>query len=221
MARPGNSQSDFHSGTERPRAVFFDLGGVLLDWDPRNLYRKLFGDDTEAMEIFLTEVCSPAWHLQQDKGMSVAAACAGLKVQFPLHTELIEAWELRSDEMISGVIEGSAEMLAELKAAGVPCYALSNMERETWGRRLGIYPFLHWFDGYFISALEGVLKPDPRYFELALERFGLEPREVFFIDDREENVASARSLGIMAAQFSGAQAVRAGLSACGLLPSGP
>jgi 2-haloacid dehalogenase len=119
--------------------------------------------------------------------------------------------------MINGVIDGSVQIFADIKQAGVPCYALSNMERENWERRYETYDFLRWFDGYFISGLEGVIKPDPEYFELALERFKFEPQDVFFIDDRTENVDAARTLGIPSIVFRSPETLRAELVDRGLL----
>ncbi len=118
------------------KAVLWDLGGVLLDWDPRHLYRKLFGADVAAMDEFLAHVCSPAWHKQQDLGKSTDEACAELAAEHPGQAEMINAWAQRNEEMVAGVIDGSVEVLAELRAAGLPCYALSNMERDSWQRRL-------------------------------------------------------------------------------------
>jgi 2-haloacid dehalogenase len=200
-----------------PLAVLFDLGGVFLDWDPRYLYRKLFGEDVAAMEDFLANVCTPAWHSEQDRGQSIAEACAERRAKFPQYAELIDAWGERSEEMINGVIDGSVQIFADIKQAGVPCYALSNMERENWERRYETYDFLRWFDGYFISGLEGVIKPDPEYFELALERFKFEPQDVFFIDDRTENVDAARTLGIPSIVFRSPETLRAELVDRGLL----
>jgi 2-haloacid dehalogenase len=169
------------------------------------------------MEEFLARVCTPAWHSQQDAGKNIAQACAELRAEHPEHTALIDAWTERAEEMISGVITGSVEVFAELKAAGVPCYALSNMERENWERRSSIYGFLNWFDGCFISGFEGVIKPDPRFFTLALERFHLEPEACLFVDDRAVNCAAARALGIPAIEFSSAGALRQELVTRGLL----
>jgi 2-haloacid dehalogenase len=205
------------AGPGAPRAVLFDLGGVFLDWDPRYLYRKLFGADVAGMEHFLAHICTPAWHAEQDRGQSIAEAVAERKANYPEYASLIDAWGERAEEMINGVIEGTVEVFAELKEAGVTCYALSNMERENWQPRLGLYPFLHWFDGYFISGLEGVMKPDPAYFKLALERFELSPHEVLFVDDREPNVEAAEALGIPTELFRGPQVLRDELVARGLL----
>jgi 2-haloacid dehalogenase len=201
----------------RPSAVLLDLGGVFLDWDPRYLYRKLFGDDVAGMEDFLANICTPVWHSEQDRGQSIAEACAERRAKFPGHAELIDAWGERAEEMVRGVIQDSVDLFAELKATGVPCYALSNMERENWERRTEIYDFLGWFDGYFISGLEGVIKPDPEYFRRALERLDLQPDEVLFIDDRPENTAAAGALGIPAVVFTTPEALRGELVGRGLL----
>jgi 2-haloacid dehalogenase len=190
---------------------------VFLDWDPRYLYRKLFGDDVAGMEDFLANICTPVWHSEQDRGQSIAEACAERRAKFPGHAELIDAWGERAEEMVRGVIQGSVDLFAELKATGVPCYALSNMERENWERRTEIYDFLGWFDGYFISGLEGVIKPDPEYFRRALERLDLQPDEVLFIDDRPENTAAAGALGIPAVVFTTPEALRGELVGRGLL----
>lgn len=191
-----------------------------MDWDPRYLYRKLFAGDEAAMEHFLTNVCTPAWHAEQDLGRSVVEACTALAAQHPEHAPFVLAWAERSEEMIGGVIAGSVALLGELRAAGVACYALSNMEPENWQKRRRAYEFLSWFDGWFISGLEGVAKPDPRFFELALQRFGLAASEVFFIDDKEANVLAARSVGIAGAVFEGAGVLRGQLARLGLPVAG-
>ena len=195
----------------------FDLGGVLIEWDPRHLYRKLFGDDEAAMDDFLARVCSPQWHAQQDLGKATAAACAELAAEHPGQAEMINAWAVRNEEMLAGVISGSVEVLAELRAAGTACYALSNMEKESFQRRLQLYDFLSWFDGCFISSFEGVMKPDLEYFERALARFGLSPADCLFIDDRAQNIEAARSLGIPAVLFGSPEQLRAELEGRGLL----
>ncbi len=202
------------------KAVLWDLGGVLLQWDPRFLYRKLFGADVDGMEDFLANVCTPSWHAQQDLGRPIAEACAELSLEYPGHAELILAWAERNEEMVNGPVEGSVELLEEVVGAGVPCYALTNMERESFERRVQRYDFFELFDGYFVSSHEGVMKPDPRFFELALERFGLVPEETLFTDDRVENVTAAGELGMPATVFRDAATLRRELVARGPCPSG-
>ncbi len=204
------------TGARPPKAVLWDLGGVFLDWNPRYLYRELFAGDDAAMEDFLTNVCSPAWHAEQDLGRSVVEACASLAAEYPEQASLIMAWGERSEDMIGGVISGTVDLLRELRAAGVPCYALSNMEVESWEKRRCIYEFISWFDGHFISGVERVAKPDRRYFELALTRFGLRAADLLFIDDREVNVEAAAGVGVQAIVFKDPEALRRELVARGL-----
>ncbi len=198
----------------------FDLGGVFIDWDPRHLYRKLFGGDEQAMELFLATVCTPEWHAQQDLGKPVAEACAELAARYPGQAALVWAWAERNEEMVGGVLEGSVQVLTDLKAAGVPCYALSNMEREAWERRLGLYDFLRAFDGYVISSLVGLAKPDPRIFALAIEKFSLEPERTLFVDDRQANVDVAAALGFQALVFRSPEGLREELGRAGLALAG-
>lgn len=198
------------------RAVVFDLGGVLLDWDPRYLYRKLFDDET-AMERFLSEVCTLEWHRANDLGASPEDTCGPLAAAHPELAEAIWAWTGRSEEMLAGPIEGSVEVLRELRDAGVPCYALTNMERHTYPVRRERFAFLRWFDGAVVSSFEGVAKPDPRIFELLLERFGLKASETALIDDSAVNVAAARAVGLRAVRFESPEQLRRWLENAGLL----
>jgi 2-haloacid dehalogenase len=196
--------------------IVFDLGGVLLDWDPRHLYRKLF-DDEVAMERFLSEVCTLEWHRAHDLGVPTERSCAALAAAHPDQAELIWAWARRSEEMIAGPIDGSVEILASLRAAGVPCYALTNMERETYPVRREKFAFLRWFDGTVVSGLEGVAKPDARIFTLLLERFDLAPERTVMIDDSPANVESARRAGMHALEFQSPARLRRWLTDAGLL----
>jgi 2-haloacid dehalogenase len=182
-------------------AVVFDLGGVLLDWDPRHLYRRLFADPDE-MEDFLARICTPDWHRAHDLGEDVTESCRRLARQHPRHRDMIMAWVDPGDEMTAGQIDEAVGVLAELRAGGVPCLVLSNMEPETFTARLDRFPFMNWFDGYVISGLEGVAKPDPRIFQLLLHRYRLEPAATVFIDDSPVNVETARGLGMTAVRYT-------------------
>ena len=203
--------------TGRARAIVFDLGGVLLDWNPRYLYRKLFGGDDAAMERFLAEVCTMEWHHANDLGVPPERTCAELAQAHPDQAELIWAWPNRSEEMISGPIQGTVAILSELTAAGVPCYALTNMERETYPRRRERFEFMRWFDGTVVSGFEGVAKPDPAIFELLLDRFDLDRSTTVLIDDSPANVQAARSVGMQAVQFESPEQLRRWLEHAGLL----
>ena len=204
-------------GQSPVEAVVFDLGGVLLDWDPRHLYRKLFADEGE-MELFLAEICSPAWHAPHDRGVSTAGSCAELASKYPQFSEMIWAWSKRSEEMIGGLHVGSVEVLRAVRDTGLPCYALTNMEAETYPLRLERFPFLGWFDGTVISGREGVAKPDPAIFMRLLARFGLTRETTLMIDDTKENLDTASRLGIQTALFRSSRQLRGELEAAAVLP---
>jgi len=200
-------------------AVVFDLGGVLIDWDPRYLYRQLFDDDA-AMERFLAEICSPEWNGLQDAGRSWAQGVETLARQHPAKRELIAAFHRRWDEMLGGQIQETVDLLSELRESGIGIYALSNWSAETFPIARARYPFLGWFDGIVISGEVGICKPDPRAFRHLIERYRLEPATTLFVDDSEANVRAAGELGMIALPFRGAAELREELSALGALAAG-
>jgi 2-haloacid dehalogenase len=197
--------------------VIFDVGGVLLDWNPRHLYRKLFPGDEAAMEDFLGTVCTAAWNRGQDAGRPCADGCALLKREYPEKAALIDAYYDRFAEMIPGPVEGSIDILAELHARDIPLYFLSNHSAETWRYSLGRFPFSSWFAGGIVSGEHGVLKPDPAIYRLLLDRYAIDPYRAVFIDDSALNAEGGRSLGIHGIHFTSAPALRAELAALGLL----
>jgi 2-haloacid dehalogenase len=201
------------------RIVVFDVGAVLIDWNPRHLYRRLF-DDEAAMERFLAEVCTPEWNSRLDAGRPFAEAVEELAERHPDQADLVRAYRERWVEMLGGEIEGTVSIVRELRAAGVPVYALSNWSAETYPVTRPLFPFLDELDGIFISGEAGVGKPDPAIFRLFLERFGLEPGQIVFIDDSPANVAAAQRLGIEAIRFEDAGQTRRDLVRLGfpLLP---
>jgi 2-haloacid dehalogenase len=200
-----------------PSAVVFDLGGVLIDWNPRYLYRTLFDGDDAAMEHFLTHVCSPAWNLRQDAGRSFAEGCAELVREFPDARPLVEAWRERFDETMGGPIAGTVEILAALRERGVPLYALSNWWAETFPIARARFGFLDWFDGIVISGELGVAKPDPRIFAHLLDTYALRADATVFIDDVPANVAAAVAAGMHAILFTDPEALDAALRELELL----
>ena len=201
------------------KAVVFDLGGVLIDWDPRYLYRKLL-DDEAAVEEFLATVCTPEWNAEQDRGRPFAEGVAELVVRHPAHAAAITAFHERWPEMLGGAVGSSVEVLAELRAAGVPVYALTNWSAETFGIARERFEFLEWFDGVLVSGEERMIKPDPAIFRLLLDRFGLDPGATFYIDDSPANVAAADRLGFDALRFTSPAQLRRDLEARGLLSAG-
>ena len=196
-------------------AVVFDLGGVLIDWDPRHLYRQLFADDAE-MERFLREVCTGSWHLQHDLGADIPESCRRLAAAHPGYRDLIMAWAERGEEMAAGQLDQTVAVLTGLKAAGQRCYALSNMEPDAFAIRRERFAFMAMFDGFVISGLEGVAKPDPRIFAILTDRYRLDPAATVFIDDAPRNVAAARALGFAAVRFESAGQLANDLRALGL-----
>jgi 2-haloacid dehalogenase len=199
-------------------AVVFDIGGVLLEWNPRNLYRKLFDDERE-MERFLEEVCTLEWHDAHDRGKPFSESCAELAARHPAYADEIQAWGRRSEEMVGGPIGETVELLRELKDAGVPCYALTNMEAETYPQRVERFEFMRWFDGALVSGFEGIAKPDAEVFQLLLRRFDLVRETTLLIDDSPRNVAAAISVGMQAVEFRCASQIRGVLQEAGLLAS--
>ncbi len=197
----------------------FDLGGVLLDWNPRYLYRKLFNGDEAGMEHFLSNVCTQAWNSQQDAGRPFAEACAALKLEHPQHAELIDAWIERQPEMISGEIPGTVEILAELRQRQVPLYALSNWSAETFPLSLKRFDFLHWFQGIVLSGEVRANKPDPRIFEHFFKTHAIDPSQTVYVDDLPRNVDAANSFGMHGILFTDPPALRDELVKLGLLDS--
>jgi 2-haloacid dehalogenase len=199
-----------------PTAVVFDLGGVLIEWDPRHLYRQLF-DDPYEMESFLAEVTTAEWNAHQDAGRPWAEAVELLVAEHPERRELIEAFHRRWPEMLAGEIPGTVAVLADLRAAGVRLVALSNWSAEMFPFARERFDFLAWFEGIVISGDVGVNKPDPRIFEHLAERFAIEPATALFIDDSPANVDAAAALGFHAIRFTGATALWRELVRLGLL----
>jgi 2-haloacid dehalogenase len=196
-------------------AVVFDIGGVLLDWNPRHLYRKLIADPAEMAE-FLAHVCSPRWHLAHDLGADTEESCRELAARYPGQADLIMAWSRRSEEMVTGQIDEAVEVLADVRAAGLRCLALSNMEPDKFLLRRDKFPFFGLLDGCVISGIEGVAKPDQEIFEILLNRYDLEPAATVFIDDTAANIAAARAIGMRAIGYSGAGQLRRDLRELGV-----
>jgi 2-haloacid dehalogenase len=197
-------------------AVVFDIGGVLVDWNPRHLYRKIFDGDDAAMERFLADVCTPEWNATFDAGRPFAQGVAEMAREHPEQAAAIHVYYSRWFEMLGGEFTGTVEILRELRRAGVPVYALSNWSMETFAGTAERFPFLNDFDGILTSGEAGVGKPDPAIFREFLDRFGLTPGATVFIDDSSANVASARTFGIEAILFRDSAQVRGELISRGL-----
>ncbi|WP_053202952.1 HAD family hydrolase [Jiangella muralis] len=202
-----------------PRTVVFDLGGVLVDWDPRYLYRTLLPSDAE-VERFLTEVTTPEWNTAQDAGRSWADAVAELSARHPEHAELIAAYDSRWIETIGGHIDGTVDLLRELRSGGsVGLYALTNWSAEKFPLALERFEFLSWFEGIVVSGAERLVKPDPRLYQVLLDRYGLDAASSVYIDDNPSNVDAAAELGMISLHFTGPDRLRDELSQLGLVAS--
>lgn len=198
-------------------AIVFDFGGVLLDWNPRYLYRKLFDDDHEAVERFLDEIGFVEWNLKQDEGRPFAAAVAELSERFPQHADLIRAYDERWEESMGGEIGPTVEILYALKRAGHALYGLSNWSAETFRRIRHKHAFLDLFDGIVLSGEVKVNKPDPRIYALLLDKIDRPARECLFIDDSEANVSAAARLGFETIRFESPEQLEGELRRLGLL----
>jgi 2-haloacid dehalogenase len=205
--------------SERIDTVIFDLGNVLIGWDPRRLFRQLIEDEAQ-MEWFLREVCNSEWNEQQDAGRPWAEGTALLRARFPEHAGLIDAYHVHWKETLLGPIEGSVAILAELKARGVRLLALTNWSQETFPVARQLYPFLQWFEGIVVSGEEGLVKPDPRIYQRLLERYAVDPATALYIDDSARNVAAVEPLGMYGWWFHDPTGLREHLVELGLLGRG-
>lgn len=196
--------------------VVFDLGNVLIRWNPRNLYRKLFGDDVQGMETFLSEVCSTDWNERQDAGRSWQEATDEAIARHPHHESLIRAYRERWEEMLGGALEDSVLILEELHAKGIRLLALTNWSAETFPIALERFAFLGKFEGILVSGAEGIIKPAPAIFQLLKSRYDFDGHHAVFIDDHAPNIAGARGEGFNALQFTSAEQLRKELIALGL-----
>jgi 2-haloacid dehalogenase len=199
------------------KAVIFDFGGVLLDWDPRNLYRRYFPHDPDAMEQFLNEINFMEWNSHQDKGRPFREATAELAGQFPQYSQLIHAYHEHWEESLVGDIPQSVELLKRLKQKGFPLYALSNWSAETYPIARKRYPFIDVFEDVVISGEVKLIKPDPAIFELLLKRNKLNAGECLLIDDSGKNIVAAKELGFQAIHYQSPGQLKSELSRLGLL----
>jgi 2-haloacid dehalogenase len=201
--------------------VLFDVGGVLIDWNPRHLYRKEFAGDDETMERFLDEVCTPAWHSQHDLGVPFEKTIPPLVAAHPEWKAQIELWGPRFGEMWSGEVPGTVDLLAELRETPIRLLAITNWSDSTWPLALQRFEFLGWFEAVVVSGEERLAKPDRRLFDVCIERHGLDPARTLFVDDNVVNLATAAALGFVTHRFRTAEELRRTFVELDLLPAGP
>jgi 2-haloacid dehalogenase len=188
--------------------VIFDLGGVLIDWNPRYLYRKIFKTEEE-INWFLENVCTPEWNDQQDAGRSFEEATEELVTKFPEHELAIRAWYGRWNETINGRIHETLELLKEIKESKkYKLYALTNWSAETFPWALDNFEFLHWFEGIVVSGVEKSRKPFPEFYKILFDRYQINPAQAIFIDDNIKNVEGALKVGLPTIHFQSAEQTR-------------
>ena len=198
--------------------VIFDLGGVLIDWNPEYLYRKLFPDEAE-MRRFLTEVCHSAWNKEQDRGRPFAEAVQQLTAEFPQYETQIRSYHERWDEMLGGAIEENVQVLDNLwQKSNLHLYAITNWSAETYPVAQQRFPFLTYFEDIVVSGELKLVKPDPKIYQTLLDRHPIVPEQSIFIDDVLENVEGAQALGIYGIHLTPETDLREELEALGVLP---
>jgi len=192
--------------------IIFDLGGVLIDWNPKYLFRKIFDSEAE-IDWFLGNICTYDWNLHQDAGRTWAEATQELIVQFPKYESQILAYASRWEEMLGGEISETVNILRELKQYKKHhLFALTNWSAETFPIAQRKFGFLGWFEGTVVSGVEKTGKPFPEIYHILLDRFGLNPAQSVFIDDSLPNVEMAEKLGIKGIHFQSPAQLRQDLS---------
>lgn len=197
--------------------IIFDLGAVLIDWNPHHLYRNLFTDEQE-MKDFLANICTSDWNEEQDAGRSLQEGTDLLVAQYPEHEANIRAFYSRWVEMLGEPLHGTVELFRQLKASGrYKIYALTNWSAETFPFALERYGFLNWFDGIVMSGAEKMRKPSPAFYQLLLDRYNVKANESLFIDDNYRNILAAEKMGIKSIHFISAEALEAELKSLEVL----
>jgi 2-haloacid dehalogenase len=197
--------------------IIFDLGGVLIDWNPRHLYKQLFTDEAE-MEHFLANITTSDWNEEQDGGRSLQEGTDWLVQKHPEHEANIRAFYGRWDEMLGDALQDTLEIFKKLKASNkYKIYALTNWSAETFGIAKDRFEFLNWFDGIVVSGDEKTRKPNADFYQILLNRYHVNPAESLFIDDNYRNILAAQELGIKAIHFTSATDLAKQLSDYGVV----
>ena len=188
--------------------IIFDLGNVLIDWNPKYVFDKLF-DDEDRKKYFFENICTMEWNEAQDAGRPIKEATEELVVQYPEWKEYIEAYYGKWTEMLGGPIHDTVEIFKTLKQSGrYKLYALTNWSAETFPYALEMYEFLHWFDGRVVSGEEKMRKPHPEFYQVLLDRFDVRAEEALFIDDSVRNIQAAKKIGIKTIHFTSPEQLR-------------
>lgn len=195
-------------GNTNVETIIFDLGGVLIDWNPRYLYRKIFNTEEE-ITWFLENICTSEWNDQQDAGRPFEEATEELVKKFPEHEVAIRAWYGRWHETISGSIDGTVEILKQIKdSKKYRLLALTNWSAQTFPWALDNFEFLHWFEGIVVSGVEKTRKPFPEFYQILFDRYQINPAKAIFIDDNYKNVIGANEVGLPTIHFQSAEQLK-------------
>jgi len=199
--------------------VIFDLGGVLIDWNPDYVFRTIFSTD-EQMKWFYQNICTPDWNEEQDAGRSLDSATEELVKMYPDYEGPIRAYYGRWDEMLGGPIQGTVDIFKEIKDnPAIRTFALTNWSAETFPVALSRYDFLHWFDGRLVSGEEKTRKPFPDIYQKLIDKFSIDPKTSLYVDDNVRNLAPAADLGMHAVHFKSPAQFREQLKSVGVLSS--
>lgn len=197
--------------------ILFDLGHVVLDWQPRRLYATLF-EDAEELDFFLSEVCNMAWHTHHDAGASWEENAVPLIRKYPQYEMHIRAWGTRWLDMFEGYVPGTPELIEALEDRGHALFALSNIPSDGLAPLMSPFPVLGKFRDIVVSGDEKCVKPNPKIYHISLQRMGHPaPESVLFIDDRLENIKAAEVLGMRGHHFQGAAGLKSTLKDYNLL----
>ena len=176
--------------------IIFDLGAVLIDWNPRHFYRKIFKTEEE-ITWFLENICTHEWNEKQDAGRSFEEATEELLQKFPEHEFAIRAWYDRWQETMNGPIQGTVDILKEIRdSKKFRLYALTNWSEQTFPWAMDQFEFLHWFEGIVVSGHEKTRKPFPDFFQILFDRYNVNPANALFIDDSLRNIEGAKAVGL-------------------------
>lgn len=187
--------------SSKVETIIFDLGGVLIDWNPLYVYKDLIPDEKER-QYFFENICTSEWNEEQDAGRSLQEATDILLARFPEQEENIRAFYGRWVEMLKGPIDGTVEILKQIKESKkYRLYALTNWSDETFHIALEKYDFLHWFEGILVSGKEKTRKPFPEFYQLLFDRYAIDPTKALFIDDNFRNIEAGKSTGLKTIHF--------------------
>jgi 2-haloacid dehalogenase len=202
----------------RFKAIIFDLGNVLINWDPRHVFNDTYFDSVGKRDHFLEKICSMDWNERQDEGRSIVEATQELVAQYPEWESSIRDYYGRWTDMLGGAIPETVEIFRRLKETGsYKIYALTNWQAGLFDIALVRYAFLHWFDGRVVSGEEKMRKPEPAFYQRLLDRYNVDPSEALFIDDNLRNIKAAEAMGIRSIHFTSPAALELSLKELGVL----